>query len=404
MTDPGTEAESVGVLDAIFRWLRTVGSFNASHPLAVRAAEALVAAVAAARPPFHVQFVLGAAFRDRTLVMITPETLERTTFIASVLARAGIHELGFDAVPTVAAVREVGELLAPALLGGAVDLEGVTVPGLRWRAIADARRGVAAEVVDPEVAAMAGVALAIADADGLPATGAWPWTRGVMLIRRIEQAASVQMYSTLRAVELAPTAWSPARAAVSAAIHVLCACRALGMSTAASRPAGHAAVIAVLRGAAGPGPLAAEAGAIAAGVFAAAGPLDPHQLRVGAVLLDLDLPRHERNVALTSLVELAVWMERARRPERADFVLSRADLLAHAIGHRDCDPRWLRVLINVCGVVPPGARVLLADGRHATVLGPGASRDPWRPEVLVDGLILTPPQPVRLAPFLRGTA
>jgi hypothetical protein len=54
----------------------------------------------------------------------------------------------------------------------------------------------------------------------------------------------------------------------------------------------------------------------------------------------------------------------------------------------------VRVLISVVGAVPMGTSVRLADGR--TGIAVGAGPDPFRPQVLVDGMIVKPTAPVVL--------
>ncbi|MGE0401277.1 MAG: hypothetical protein AB7T06_31510 [Kofleriaceae bacterium] len=192
------------------------------------------------------------------------------------------------------------------------------------------------------------------------------------------------------------------RRATSAALHVLLALRTLGTSAATQRVATHAAMLIARRG------LRERDGDIMTATCTRIlrelwvdaepkGTVEPHQLKVAAVVhaasMGVDA---QKQFVMTSLLFLAYDLERRRLPERGRVVLSRVDLLALAVSDRRYDPSWVRLLINACGVVPPGALVELRDGRTGVVLGPSTHRDPWRPEVLVEGRIVVPDDRVRL--------
>jgi hypothetical protein len=93
-------------------------------------------------------------------------------------------------------------------------------------------------------------------------------------------------------------------------------------------------------------------------------------------------------------------MERARTPRGVPFDLTRADLLAYAVEQaRDrFSADWVRTLIKVCGTVPVGACVQLADGRVGIVIEPGAPEQPFCPVVFVDGQRVAAREPVMLVP------
>jgi hypothetical protein len=112
--------------------------------------------------------------------------------------------------------------------------------------------------------------------------------------------------------------------------------------------------------------------------------------------------REKRTVSLmiAELIELAYEMERARCPERVPFDLTRADLLAFAVeqGKERFSPDWVRAVIKICGTVPVGACVQLADGRVGMVIEPGPPENPWCPVVFVAGKRVFTRQPVMLVP------
>ena len=392
---------TVAVVDELFRWIRTHTTHGTRHPLTEAIAVAVSAAVAAARPPFSLQFVLGAVFRDRVLVAMNVASYERALVVATTLRRAGVEELAFDAAPPAAALAPLGALLGRAAVAPVTGLDEMRVTDVRWRSIPNAERGADTEQVDPEIAAIVDVALAIADAERLPTSAApWPWSVGVAITRRLDHALSAHTCATLRTIELAPGAWTPARRAVSAALHALLVLRGLGSSVATQRSAAHAVLVLGTCGyQAESGLVVRQAAAVArvalVGEDRPIAKLEPHHLRVVALVHGLMKDGADnRALVVMPLVELAYDLDRRRCPPGARFVHSRVDLLALAVADRSYESSWVRALVGAVGVVPPGAPIALADGRRGVVVGP--TRDPWRPEVLVDGALIVPTQPVRL--------
>ncbi len=403
-------ATTTAVVDELFRWIRTHATHGTRHPLADAAGAALSAAVSASRPPFALQFVLGAVFRDRKLVPMDVESYERAVVVGAALGRAGIEEIAFDAAPAPAAIAPLGALLGRANVGQVVGLDELKIADVRWRSVPDAFRGGDAEQVDPEVAATVNVTLALADAERLPSGSTqWPWSAGVAIVRRLERALAVQTSGTLRTIELAPGTWTPARRVVSAALHVLLVLRALGSTVSTQRAAAHAVIVIGTCGYGSQGGVAlANAAALARTMLVGddarpPGTLEPHHLRVISLVHGLagDPAGDRGKLVVMPLVALAYDLDRRRCPPGARFVYSRLDLLALAVADVSYDTSWVRALVNAAGVVPPGAPIALADGRHGIVVGP--RQDPWRPEVLVDGRLIIPDEPVRLlSPRDRG--
>lgn len=394
------------VIDELFRWIRIFASHGAAHPLAVEASATLAAAIAEARPPFGLQFVLGAVFRDRKLLPLREDRFVRARAIAQALTRAGIAEISFLHDPTVNDLVALGSAIAESR-PGADDLEQLRLTTIQWRSIPHATRGAAGEAVDRDVAATAELSLALASAETLPASGPWPWNIGGSIVRRLDRALSLHTYASLRAIELSPSPWSPTRRATSAAVHVLLALRALGATAATQRVATHAALLVARRGLRerDGDDLTTTTGRIGRELWIDAetkGAIEPHQLKVACVVHAASSGNDaQKQFVMIPLLFLAYDLERRRVPERGRVVLSRVDLLALAVSDRRYDPAWVRLLINACGVVPPGAVVELRDGRIGVVLGPSPHRDPWRPEVLIEGRIVIPDDRVRLRSATR---
>ncbi|RMH18170.1 MAG: hypothetical protein D6696_13650 [Acidobacteria bacterium] len=408
--DLGAQSEIAKLVDPLFVLMNTVGSHGREHPLSVRAAESLRKALEATDVPFALQLVAGGLFCNRVLVPLDVERYHKLAQLSHAFNNLSVHELTVEALPELDGVLTLGDALGKARIAPCQDLEHRKIPGLRWREIPAAQRGVHADSVAPEVFAVAQVAQAIAAVERIVAAPEepWPWSAGVGVIRRLERAYDADRSTFDRALELAPGSWSVARRAVCAAALVLQPLIVLESTLATRRAAAHA-----ILGLAACGFKPRDCDAIeeaasrllfrmlAAPIHARSG-VEPHRLRVCALVHhfaeqdDRQAPRLE----IMKLIHLVYGLEGQRCAGGVDFVLSRADLFAHAVAELDRRPEgaWVRMLIKAVGELPPGAWVRLPDGRVGTVLGPGSSGDPRRPEVLIGGRKVEPPGPVELVP------
>ncbi len=397
------------VLDRLFLVMRTIGGHGPSHPTSLKAATDLQQAVAEARCPLSLQFVSQAVFRDRSVVPLQLESWVRSQELGRALENLGVHELSFDDAPAAQTLVDLCVALARGAQGPSDVLESLRLPGVRWRELPQARLGVDAEVVEPEVFAAAQVTLAIAEAEELAARpDEWSWPGGVSVVRRLERAAVAHAGATARTIETAPGTWTPARRAISAAFQASLVLTRIGVTEFLRRSGAHATLAVAVHGYEaryGKEPDAAAQRALppllARPVTARSG-VDPHRLRVSALVRALTRRGKEGREPpplLAGLVRQAYELERRRCPADVTFDLTRVDLLAHAArmlgqGHRD-EP-WVRALIGVAGAVPPGAYVQLADGRLGVALDVDPGGDPWQPRVLIAGQVVIPTAPVRL--------
>lgn len=383
------------------------------HSLAQKNAVALCQVVAAVPPPFVLQFVAGGVFLDRTLVPLDFMHFERCLELTRALNKLAAHELSFEtALPEASALR-LGRALAAGLRGQGEGgfKAGEEIPGLSWREIPFAQSGIDAEGVDSEVAAIAHTVLGLSVAEQIAEKPEepWPWNMGLSVIRRLEKGLATNADSAMRVVEFAPEGWPVPRRALSASQLVLQVLTRVGVDAGNRRAAAHAALALGLQGMRPRGgvSVAEAADALIARItrapIQAQSGIAPQCLLVASLLHVMGTEmRRKRSVSLmiAELVELAYEMERARCPEGVPFDLTRADLLAFAVEHgkHRFATDWVRAVIKVCGTVPVGACVQLADGRVGMVIEPGPPDDPWCPVVFVNGRRVMARQPVMLVP------
>nr|MCH9688623.1 hypothetical protein [Deltaproteobacteria bacterium] len=173
----------------------------------------------------------------------------------------------------------------------------------------------------------------------------------------------------------------------------------VGCSTSLSRAVGHAAVAVAFDGLALSRPVA-EAAARLLSQFDS-GPDDdtasettPHRLRMVTVVRALASQQNGELDSIHKLVATAYGLEALRLKIRPGHVAPRIEVLA--VGMEQLDTAWMKLIINVEGLLPPGSRVQLPDGRAALVLGAGDPINPWRPLVLCEGRVLVPDSAVRI--------
>lgn len=392
--------------------MKAVLMHDERHSLAQKNAAALCQVVAAVPPPFVLQFVAGGVFLDRTLVPLDFQHFERCLELTRALHRLAAHELSFEtALPEQSALR-LGRALASGLRGkGEHGLKDEEIPGLSWREIPFAQSGIDAEGVDSEVAAIAHTVLGLSVAEQIAEKPEepWPWNMGLSVIRRLEKGLATNADSAMRVVEFAPEGWPVPRRALSASQLVLQVLTRVGIDAGNRRAAAHAALALGLQGLRPRGGVSVAEAAdeliarITRAPIQAQSGIAPQCLLVASLLHVMGTEmRRKRSVSLmiAELVELAYEMERARCPEGVPFDLTRADLLAFAVEHSKhrFSTDWVRAVIKVCGTVPVGACVQLADGRVGMVIEPGPPEDPWCPVVFVNGRRVMARQPVMLVP------
>ena len=395
---------AVGVVDGLFLAFRLVASHGQAHPLAQQAVKNLTAIVEAATPPFSLQFIRQAVFRDKVLVPFDLAGFEKSQVLAQAMGALGVQELFFEGQPQEASMLSLAGVLAHPVVNDEGYQGEIAFPGVLLREIPGANLAQSAEAVDPEVFLAGQLALAVADAEELVehVGKPWPWFLGLSCARRVERCLGVGAVPLLRALEIAPGEWSVARRAVAAAVNTGVALAAVGVGVRLRKVGIHAALaLAVhgldlregkdLRG-------AAEATLPALLPPKGGRPLEPHKSKVCALVHRLaGTAARAGKPGLGQLLWLTYRMEVARLPVGLDFALTLADLVAqiHAEG-LDGDARWLEAIIHASGAIPPGARVRLPDGRVGLVLGPGDLADARCPKVWVGGTVVQPRAAVEL--------
>ena len=390
------------LLDELFVLMRTVHTYGTDHPQSKTSASRFAEQVAASEMPFALQFIGGGAFLDQTLIPLTIERFQRLWALAAALDNLDKHELVFEELPAPESLIRLGQILARGSQGRSDEMETTTLENIRWRSIPRATWGVEGEEVDEEKFARIQVALAIEDAEQIDDEDPhiWNWTRGFNVIRRLEHAIQVSGTSTAHALETAAGPWSPSRRAVSATMHILWAMHDCGIKKILCRTAAHTTFALAKQGyqskmgldlSASAGPLFER---MVNSPFRKRTGIDPHRLRVCAIVYQFkeNLAEIEKEVQLTmKLIELVYELERQRCPVGTDYALSKLDLLAKVIENKSrFGEKALRLFMHVTGVLPPGTRIELADGKKGTVVGPGPSNNPWHPQVQVGDRVFVP--------------
>lgn len=372
------------VVLSLFVLLKTVMSHNATHPFSRQMASKVVDAIAETEPPWDLQFIRGGVFRDRELVQMGTGGFRRAQTIAMALAKLGFHELSVEREVDEDAWLKLCEGLAKGAVGGTDGLDGVVIDGLSWRAIPDASWGDEAEEIDPEVYAIIQLSLCRADCERIyeqirasNGQGGWPWSSGLVVMRRLERAIDADAVATARTLELTPGAWGPARRALSATIEIMRVLGKLGIHEKELRAAAHLGLVLGMltfepRGGRTMLEVSDELLTFLTGQFSGTkrSGLPPHHLRVSTLAHLIAQPDPSKWLPLIHLISLVHELERMRAPEDLEIDLTRADLLA--IAARDMGvrfaPVWVKALVDVHGAIPIGARVRLGSGEQGVVL------------------------------------
>ena len=393
-------------LEGLFLLMRTVGTHGVNHPTALQVATKCAGALAAAEPPYSLEFALHCVFRDQRIISLDLSHYQRSLQLGQAMRNLGVGELTVETRAQPADLLRLGEALASAAAAPNPRLlDGLYIEGLLWRDLDASRWGVEGEELDPETMATTQITLAIIDAELVLASAVsdWPYPGALSAVRRLERADAAHRVAAQRTLEMAPGQWSIARRAVSATFHACSILRTIGVSPSRSRATAHATLGLALMGFRDRSGLPLHAAAarllpllLASPVLAKSG-VDPHRLRVCSVVnevarSDPDKPK----IAVLELVRLLYGLELLRRPKELNVDLALQDLLGQALqtAKTQLETGWVRALIQVCGELPPGACVALGDGNIGAVIGPSA--DPSRPEVMVDGMLVVPNEPVRL--------
>ena len=395
--------EALGHLFALLRQFALEGADAAGGR---DAAGALAAALRRAAPPFALQLLPEAVMRDGVPLPLSLEEHRRAQHLVSAFDRLGVQEMALDRVPEISELRALGEgLFSAARKGRAARLP--EFEGMRLRALPSVQAGADESAIDQMTAEQ--VARVYVAAEALIASeGAWPWAAACSLASGLERCMASSISATARALELAPGSWTRARGAVVAAFHVGAVLSRLQVSPLSQRAALHAMLVLAAHGLAERwGRPLDEAARIAWPSLladAAGSELDPHRLRVCALVRACACASPANGGLLVPLLHVAYELERRRCPPDVPLRLSRVDLqawLAGALG-TEVHAGFGRALLGLLGIVPVGSHVL-SDGRLGVVFGSGAAGDWLRPRVLVGGAIEVPAQPVALCSPLGMT-
>lgn len=368
------------MVERLFVLMRTLAVHGPSHPVSVQIAQAVADGIAAAELPFTLQFVRQAVFQDHALVMFDPGGFQRSLRVAAALAAVGVHQLSVDSVPSVDDLISLGAGLAS---GHGAALQ---IPGMQLRAILDGQTGTAGETVEPERFAAVMLLRALMDAEHIDAGrgGAWAWSRGAAILRRLERATEADGPTSTRFLEVAPGELTVPRRAVQATVLALAAMRLVGLDAATRRVGGHATLAVAITGLRARGgddfPAAATRALdqLRSSLSAGRSKIDPHRLRTCALVHDAAFRPEARSRwhPIARLMELVYEHEVLRCPPDANFDLGAVDLLS-ALAPRSFvqdDPGWLQALAELVGRWAPGMRVVLEEGDAGVLLGGAGAR------------------------------
>jgi hypothetical protein len=417
MGEPGKDAarnEPVqALLEKWFLFVRTVLLYGPDHPITAKMAAGIVRAVADAQPPLAIQFVGQGVFCNFQLLLLDVEAFLHAQEIGIALANLGQQEIVFEAVPTQSSVISLAVAMARGLKARCDALHGRPIEGFRWREIKGAV-GFAMEAVDLDLLVLTHLTLALADADQLQEgkDKPWDWFSGMAIIRRLEASLGTTRATAHRLIEIIPGDWTPRRLATTACMDAISLMNSLDVGPQSRRAAAHATLALTWYGLTehGGAPIASFCGHALRRLMTAhlgmRAVVEPHRLKTMALIHLFERSGGDpKNNGLLRVIDLAYEMARKRAPADVPFTLSRADLLAQIAreaGER-FPPRWVSVAVTNFGIAPPGALVRLADGRTGMVMEPAEDGDPWRPKVLVNGVMVQPDRPVTLV-VAGGTA
>ena len=338
------------------RLLTALQSGKAPRDLLTAAARSVAQAIAAAEPPFALRWSGPVVHRDDVWVVLPPEPYEAGAALGEWLARAGCGGLEFRETPDAAGVLALGEAL---LAGGAPAGSAIGgLPKLPNRGAEERAHGATTALIEL--------------GDRLrDDPGTWPVDAVVSALDALEQALGSRPGGVLRALWLDDVPRGAGHAAAEGvALATLCGV-ALGISPATHRAVAHACFALGLTGTyEQPPPPLREAASLAATRIDAAlrsddGLLDPHQLRVAALLGAAargDRPGFHGSAS--GWLDLLHRLNRARHERRDDAPL--LDVLLDCAGPDD--EAWVRALTLSVGGLPVGTPVRLEGDALAVVV------------------------------------
>ena len=103
--------ETAAAIGKLFLVMKTAGTHGVDHPSTLQAAEAARTALQQARPPFALQFIGAATFRDQELVVLDHEDFQKSRQLGKGLAGFDAQELSVDALPRAEGLAQLGDLV-----------------------------------------------------------------------------------------------------------------------------------------------------------------------------------------------------------------------------------------------------------------------------------------------------
>ncbi|MFC1705932.1 FHA domain-containing protein [Planctomycetota bacterium] len=397
MHERSASRRTAELVEKLFLLARAVHHYGNKHPRVMQSAAAVSEAMKAASPPYELEVRGEGLFRDSCLIAVAAEQYEKQDALAKAFRRLSLQSVTVSEAPSSRELIGLGAMLAKALEGAPCSLAEVQIPGVEWQIGDDAGRDISSEEEKRQRAALCNAAAAVAAAERLQQTWTkeWPWALGATVVRRLESAVINGSQIAARALELVPFSWSPYRRAASAVLHTLAVLELFDTSLTVARAAAHATLVLALSGFRERSGLTVEQAVRHALDHCDLGPPDgyeeptPHMLCVCAILQSIagEEPDLIGHVPLTELVRICYLLELGRCPPEGDRDLSKVELLAGlTASDRVVSFDWLRALVQAAGGVPPGSVVQLPDGAIGITIGRGASRDPFCPALVVDGV------------------
>ncbi len=133
-----------GLLIDLFLLMKTIGTHGADHPLTAKGGNLVAESLKKAAPPIELHFVGRAVFRDRVLVPLDIDEYGKIQELIGAAIGMGATELVIDALPSVADLVRLGDLLASGARGVAAP-SSARIRGVSWRDLPGARWGRDAE-------------------------------------------------------------------------------------------------------------------------------------------------------------------------------------------------------------------------------------------------------------------
>lgn len=367
---PGTDL-GPRLVEGLFHVVKAVQLHTPNHPMARARADALTLMLANS-DVLTLGFFAGGGFLNFSLIPLDVESFERLTVIARPFHDAGLNELRIERQVSADDLLAFGVAWAAGMVGDTHALHEL-VGKVTCRSLASPSRGDGAETIDGDVAVVAEASLAVEHLEKVLANPSASWTEQASAVRRLERLVIPRPEPAMVAFE--HTRPTVARRAVAAGLLTGCLLSRIGAARGGMRAAVHTALLLGCAGFRERDGVTAQAAADQAVQFALAAPrarigLEPHRIRVLALLHKFASSEDRTSAPIFEAIHLAYEIERLRCPTGLDFDLTNGDLwatIAADAGARFPLP-WVRVLVHAFGATPPGAWVELPDGRRGVVL------------------------------------